>query len=73
MKVLALETANEQCSVALIDQHQELFFQLDDRAKAQTQTIFPMIEAALRDTRTEQQLHLVEAQDHLVVYRSMPL
>ncbi|MEI2513435.1 tRNA (adenosine(37)-N6)-threonylcarbamoyltransferase complex dimerization subunit type 1 TsaB [Acinetobacter soli] len=53
MKVLALETANEQCSVALIDQHQELFFQLDDRAKAQTQTILPMIEAALRDTQTE--------------------
>ena len=48
MKVLALETANEQCSVALIDQHQELFFQLDDRAKAQTQTILPMIEAADR-------------------------
>lgn len=53
MKVLALETANEQCSVALIDQHQELFFQIDDRAKAQTQTILPMIEAALRDTQTE--------------------
>lgn len=53
MKVLALETANEQCSVALIDQHQELFFQLDDRAKAQTQTILPMIETALRDTQTE--------------------
>ncbi|WP_288449768.1 tRNA (adenosine(37)-N6)-threonylcarbamoyltransferase complex dimerization subunit type 1 TsaB [uncultured Acinetobacter sp.] len=53
MKVLALETANEQCSVALIDQHQELFFQLDDRAKSQTQTILPMIEAALRDTQTE--------------------
>ncbi|MDQ8996237.1 tRNA (adenosine(37)-N6)-threonylcarbamoyltransferase complex dimerization subunit type 1 TsaB [Acinetobacter soli] len=53
MKVLALETANEQCSVALIDQHQELFFQLDDRAKAQTQTILPMIEVALRDTQTE--------------------
>lgn len=53
MKVLALETANEQCSVALIDQHQELFFQFDDRAKAQTQTILPMIEAALRDTQTE--------------------
>ncbi|WP_288364378.1 tRNA (adenosine(37)-N6)-threonylcarbamoyltransferase complex dimerization subunit type 1 TsaB [uncultured Acinetobacter sp.] len=53
MKVLALETANEQCSVALIDQHQELFFQLDDRAKAQTQTILPMIEAALRDTQTD--------------------
>ncbi|MDQ9832150.1 tRNA (adenosine(37)-N6)-threonylcarbamoyltransferase complex dimerization subunit type 1 TsaB [Acinetobacter soli] len=53
MKVLALETANEQCSVALIDQHQELFFQLDDRAKAQTQTILPMIETALRDMQTE--------------------
>src|SRR5690606_58556 len=46
MKVLALETANEQCSVSVIDDSQELFFQLDARAKAQTQTILPMIEQA---------------------------
>src|SRR5690606_29486264 len=46
MKVLALETANEQCSVSVIDETQELFFQLDARAKAQTQTILPMIEQA---------------------------
>lgn len=48
MKVLALETANEQCSVSVIDDTQELFFQLDARAKAQTQTILPMIEQALQ-------------------------
>ncbi len=46
MKLLALETANEQCSVSVIDDSQELFFQLDARAKAQTQTILPMIEQA---------------------------
>ena len=44
MKVLALESANEQCSVSIVDENQELFFQLDTRAKAQTQTILPMIE-----------------------------
>ena len=44
MKLLALETANEQCSVSIVDETQELFFQLDARAKAQTQTILPMIE-----------------------------
>ncbi|KGT47242.1 tRNA (adenosine(37)-N6)-threonylcarbamoyltransferase complex dimerization subunit type 1 TsaB [Acinetobacter sp. HR7] len=48
MKVLALETANEQCSVSVIDDTQELFFQLDARAKAQTQTILPMIEQSLQ-------------------------
>ena len=48
MKVLALETANEQCSVSVIDDTQELFFQLDTRAKAQTQTILPMIEQGLK-------------------------
>ena len=46
MKLLALETANEQCSVSVVDETQELFFQLDARAKAQTQTILPMIEQA---------------------------
>ena len=49
MKVLALETANEQCSVSVIDDTQELFFQLDTRAKAQTQTILPMIDQGLQD------------------------
>ncbi|WP_180159277.1 tRNA (adenosine(37)-N6)-threonylcarbamoyltransferase complex dimerization subunit type 1 TsaB [Acinetobacter sp. YH12047] len=49
MKVLALETANEQCSISVIDDTQELFFQLDARAKAQTQTILPMIEQGLND------------------------
>ena len=44
MKVLALETAEQQCSVCIVDETQQLFFQLDTRAKAQTQTILPMIE-----------------------------
>ena len=50
MKLLALETANEQCSVALVDATQTLFFQLDQRAKAQTQTILPMIDQAFAET-----------------------
>ena len=53
MKVLALETANEQCSVCVVDETQELFFQLDTRAKAQTQTILPMIEAAYQQLSIE--------------------
>ena len=61
MKLLALETANEQCSISLIDETQELFFQLDTRAKAQTQTILPMIE----------QLPLVEGPVLLVVFELM--
>lgn len=48
MKLLALETANEQCSVSIVDETQTLFFQLDGRAKAQTQTILPMIELGLQ-------------------------
>lgn len=44
MKLLALETANEQCSVCIVDDTQELFFEIDRRAKAQTQMILPMIE-----------------------------
>ena len=47
MKVLALETANEHCSVALVDNETELFFKLDTQAKAQTKTILPMIANAL--------------------------
>ncbi|HCK30695.1 MAG TPA: tRNA (adenosine(37)-N6)-threonylcarbamoyltransferase complex dimerization subunit type 1 TsaB, partial [Acinetobacter ursingii] len=50
MNVLALETANDHCSVCLIDESNELFFQLDTQAKAQTRTILPMIEQALQQT-----------------------
>ena len=53
MKLLALETANEQCSVSIVDETQELYFQLDLRAKAQTQTILPMIEQGLNQTALE--------------------
>ena len=53
MKLLALETANEQCSISLVDETPELFFQLDTRAKAQTQTILPMIEQGLQQTGLE--------------------
>jgi tRNA threonylcarbamoyladenosine biosynthesis protein TsaB len=48
MKLLALETANQQCSVCIVDDTQELFFDLDTRARAQTQTILPMIEQGLQ-------------------------
>ena len=50
MKLLALETANEQCSVSIVDETKALFFQLDTRAKAQTQTILPMIEQGFAQT-----------------------
>ena len=53
MKVLALETANEHCSVSLVDDTQELFFQLDTRAKAQTQTILPMIDQAFAQVQIQ--------------------
>jgi len=52
MKLLALETANEQCSVSIVNDTQELFFQLDERAKTQTQTILPMIEQGFAQTET---------------------
>lgn len=52
MKLLALETANEHCSVSIVNDTQELFFQLDERAKAQTQTILPMIEQGFAQTET---------------------
>ncbi len=41
MKVLALETANEQCSVALIDQHQELFFNLMIEPRLRLKQFYP--------------------------------
>lgn len=52
MKILALETANEQCSVALIDDTQLLSFELNLEPRAQTQQILPMIERALKTTDT---------------------
>ena len=51
MKLLALETANEQCSVSIVDETQTLYFQLDTRAKAQTQTILPMIEQGFQQNQ----------------------
>lgn len=53
MKLLALETANEQCSVALVDAMNTLFFECDERAKAQTQTILPLIELGLQRHATQ--------------------
>lgn len=53
MKLLALETANEQCSVSIVDETKTLFFQLDTRAKAQTQTILPMIEQGFAQTEIQ--------------------
>ena len=53
MKLLALETANEQCSVSLIDENQSVYFQLDERAKAQTQTILPMIEQGFQQSHIQ--------------------
>ena len=47
MKLLALETANEHCSVSLFQDGHSKFFQLETRARAQTQAILPMVEAGL--------------------------
>ncbi len=55
MKLLALETANEQCSVSLIDESQTLYFSCDERAKAQTQSILPMIDRGFTETQIQAQ------------------
>lgn len=60
MKLLALETANQQCSVCIVDDTQELFFDFDSRPRAQTQTILPMIEKGL-------QQHSLQASDLTVI------
>lgn len=52
MKILALESANEQCSVALIDGSQLVYFEQYDEPRAQTQQILPMIEQALKQSQT---------------------
>lgn len=49
MRLLALETANEYCSIAFYEQQQCRFFQLDERTKMQTQVILPMIEQGLAE------------------------
>ncbi|MFB2578278.1 MULTISPECIES: tRNA (adenosine(37)-N6)-threonylcarbamoyltransferase complex dimerization subunit type 1 TsaB [unclassified Acinetobacter] len=46
-KILALETANEQCSVALSHGQEIVFFQENFEPRMQTQLILPMIEQAL--------------------------
>lgn len=51
MRILALETANENCSVALYHQAECQFFQLDERTKMQTQVILPMIEQCLQQNQ----------------------
>lgn len=46
--LLALETANDQCSVALVDLHgRVLATRHDDRAREQTRLLLPMIDAVL--------------------------
>ncbi len=52
MKLLALESANEQCSVALVNADAVLFNATDLRAKAQTQSILPLVEQALIQTQS---------------------
>ena len=52
MKILALETANEQCSVAIVDVTQTLFFEHHHEARMQTQQILPMIERGLAESKS---------------------
>ena len=52
MKILALETANEQCSVAIVDATQILFFEHHHEARMQTQQILPMIERGLAESKS---------------------
>ena len=60
MKLLALETANEQCSVCLIEDSHSVFFALNEQAKAQTQTLLPMIEQGLQQQGwTTSQLNVI--------------
>lgn len=49
--LLALETANEQCSVALFDGHQVVASRADSRAREQTRLILPMIDEVLAETQ----------------------
>ncbi len=48
--LLALETANDQCSVALWNESGLQAFQHDGRAREQTRVLLPMVEAVLAET-----------------------
>lgn len=47
--LLALETANEGCSVSLFDGQQIIAHRQDDRSREQTRLILPMIDAILKE------------------------
>ena len=50
--LLALETANDQCSVALVDMAGQVLAQRhDDRAREQTRLLLPMIDAVLAEVQ----------------------
>ena len=48
MKLLALETANEQCSVCIVEDGTVKFSGFNEQPRAQTQTLLPMIEQSLQ-------------------------
>ena len=53
LMLLALETANDQCSVALIDANGQVLAQRHDgRAREQTRLLLPMIDAVLAEAQT---------------------
>ena len=54
--LLALETANDQCSVALLNQSQVVAYRHDGRAREQTRMLLPMVDQVL----TEVQLSLAQ-------------
>lgn len=49
--LLALETANDHCSVALYDGQQLLALREDDRTREQTRLILPMVDSMLADVQ----------------------
>lgn len=53
MKLLALETANEQCSVAITHDTNLVFNMVNHQAKMQTQTLLPMIEQGLQHCKIQ--------------------
>lgn len=58
--LLALETANEQCSVVLFDGQQVLAKRADDRAREQTRLILPMVDEVLAEAQlTLSQLEVI--------------
>ena len=60
MKLLALETANEQCSVCIVEDGTVKFSGFNEQTRAQTQTLLPMIEQGLQHTKlTLEQLDVI--------------